>query len=754
MKATCEQIARTTLGSPVKRRGAELVWHCTQHRPDTHPSLAINPRKDVFICGPCGKSGNAWQLAAFLGNLDPSDKPGVTQYLRRHGFLNGVRGEVTACYDYTDEHGQLLYQVVRIEPGRNGNKKDFKQRRPDGKGGWIWNLNGIGPVLFNLAKVRQSEQVVVVEGEKDVCTVEAFGLAGTCNSGGAGKWRSAHNQHLAGKQVVIIPDNDASGEAHAIAVARNLIPVASWVKIVHLPELPPKADISHWKAAGGTREQLLKLIEAARPVTLSDLPAQPGGRTSQADSHSEANDASSERPRGSSKGPSQATRILALTTHLELFHTPDGRPFAQLPISGHSETRSLRSSSFHNWLAREFYLSEKRAASSQAVQDALRVMTARALFDGEEHDVFVRVAGLDGKIYLDLSDAQWRAVEITTDGWKVLSCTPVRFRRTQGMLPIPPPMKGGRVSNLRRFINVGDDEQWVLFVSWLVAALRPQGPYPILGLNGEQGSAKTTAARIVRALIDPSKAPVRASPRDEKDLLIAASNAHVVALDNISWIPRWLSDALCRLSTGGGLSTRQLYTDDDEIIFNAIRPAILNGIGELTDRSDLADRSVVLTLPVITTHVEEGSLWVEFDKARPMILGALLNGLSAGLRRHRSIVLNEKPRMADFAVWAAAAETALGFTAREFMSAYAINRASSSGVALESSVASELLNLMAGQPSWDGTAGDLLQELNSSASEDVRKQRTLPRSARALASELMRVSPSLRSVGLSVAGTA
>src|SRR5262249_30177683 len=133
---------------------------------------------------------------------------------------------------------------------------------------------------------------------------------------------------------------------------------------------------------------------------------------------------------------------------------------------------------------------------------------------------------------------------------------------------------------------------WRLVVSWLLAALRPVGPYPVLVVYGEQGSAKSSLVRVLRALVDPNTAALRRPPREERDLVIAATNGWLIALDNLSHLPDWLSDGLCCLATGSGFATRELYTDADEAIFAARRPVVLNGIEEVATRGDLLDRAI------------------------------------------------------------------------------------------------------------------------------------------------------------------
>src|SRR5262249_51569316 len=209
-----------------------------------------------------------------------------------------------------------------------------------------------------------------------------------------------------------------------------------------------------------------------------------------------------------------------------------------------------------------------------------------------QRTVHIRVGAYDGRLYLDLADAQWRAVEIDRDGWRIVDRPPIAFRRAAGMQALPEPVHGGSIDELRGFLNVnGDnrdnangnnkDSDFVLAVSFILAALRDRGPYPVLCLAGEHGSAKSTFTAVLRRLIDPNSAPLRALSREDRDLFIAANNAHLLAFDNISHLPDWTSDTLCRLATGGGFATRQLYSDLDEALFDAMRPIILNGIEDI-----------------------------------------------------------------------------------------------------------------------------------------------------------------------------
>jgi ABC-type multidrug transport system fused ATPase/permease subunit len=240
-----------------------------------------------------------------------------------------------------------------------------------------------------------------------------------------------------------------------------------------------------------------------------------------------APDTSGQMPQtGTARGPSQATRLLMLTEDIEFFHTPRGVCYASIAVSGHHETWPVRSTHFREWLAGRFYESEGGTPKAQAIQDALDVMCAIAKKEGQELPVFTRIAERGGKIYLDLGDPAWQAVEVTTEGWSIVSHPPVRFLRSNGMLALPAPVPGSQISSLRPFVNV-KDEDFVLLVGWLIAAFRPLSPYPVLALFGEQGSAKSTTARVLRALVDPFKAPIRALPQNIRDLMISASCSHI-----------------------------------------------------------------------------------------------------------------------------------------------------------------------------------------------------------------------------------
>jgi hypothetical protein len=438
----------------------------------------------------------------------------------------------------------------------------------------------------------------------------------------------------------------------------------------------------------------------------------------------------------------------------EFFHTAAGTAFVDLLINGNRETWPIRSKRFRTWLRRRHYEATRTAASTAAINSALDLLEAQAQFEGPEREVRVRLAEHPGHIYLDLADEYWRAVEIGPDGWRVIGSPPVRFRRAAGMLPLPVPQGGGSIEELASFLNLPSRNDFVLVVTWLLATLRAGGPYPALAISGEQGSAKTVLSKLLKDLVDPNVAPVRALVREERDLVLAANNSHVLAFDNLSGLPHALSDAFCRLATGASFGLRQLYTDADEVLFQAARPILLNGIDDVIGRSDFADRALFLTLPPIAERRRrvERQLWREFEVARPRILGSLLDAAAHGLRNVAGIHLEELPRMADFALWATACETAF-WPAGTFIQAYQANRrAAIEDLTDADPVATWVREIMANRSTWTGSASDLLRAGAALAGPRLPSGTAAwPKSPRELAGRLRRAQTFLRALGIHIA---
>jgi hypothetical protein len=335
---------------------------------------------------------------------------------------------------------------------------------------------------------------------------------------------------------------------------------------------------------------------------------------------------------------------------------------------------------------------------------------------------------------------------------------------------MPVPVPGGNVDELRAFLAVDEDYEatertFVLTVAWLVAALWGRGPYPVAVLQGEQGSGKSTRSRLLRELVDPNAAPLRSQPREERDLVIAAKNSALLSYDNLSHVPPWLSDGLCRLATGGGFATRQLYTDAEEVLFQSSRPTLLNGIPDLVSRPDLASRAIVFRLPPLGVVEPEHQYWARFREAHPRILGALLDGLVAALA-NRDRLVDDPPRMADFANLVHRAEPAFGWEDGTFVGHYreAIDALVRDELAVEPVAVAiaeflatpfEITQKHSGFSLTDGVlsarASDWLAALETTGEADGRRTPTgWPNGPRALSNRLARLAPALRQVGIYV----
>jgi hypothetical protein len=270
-------------------------------------------------------------------------------------------------------------------------------------------------------------------------------------------------------------------------------------------------------------------------------------------------------------------------------------------------------------------------------------------------------------------------------------------------------------------------------------------------MNGEQGSAKSTASRLLRKLIDPSAMPLRTAPKSTRDLAIASENSWVLAFDNVSSISQELSDALCRTATGGGFATRALYKDAEEAVFEAQRPILLNGITDLLSRGDLIERSLIVHLPEIRHgRRSESDLWREFNEAYPRILGALYDAVSAALRNERTVNVPDPPRLADFARWVTAAEPALGWEPGTYLRAEEGSRADANELALESSPLAEAIRRHIGPKGIFGPAAVLLDWFEREADSSLTEQRGWPSNARSFKMEIQRLKPNLRAIGIEV----
>jgi putative DNA primase/helicase len=677
----------------------------------------------------------------------PSDAPAPPA---RHPKL----GSPTEKCTYTDFTGSVIGYVLRFDT------IDGKEFRPltlwrfgDGaKSKWRWESWPSPRPLYHLHElaVRQFAPVVVCEGEKaaDAAMQLLPDFVAVSSPNGSKSARKADWSEFKGRLVFVWPDADAAGLAYAQSVAQ--LAAAAGAASVAIMTPPPQVKVG-WDAAdavadGWTPDRAQNLINAGGAAVRDVAKPQNASAKRRQEPLPDAD-------AGKRRRPAQRDTLIGVADSVELWHDASRTGYASFEVKGHRENWPIRSRDFRMWLSGTFYKETGTAIGSQALEDGLRILEARAVHDGPLFDCFLRVGAAGGAIYLDLCDAHWRAVEITAQGWRIISEPPVKVLRSPSMRPLPEPEVGSLIEKeLRSFLNVKTDEDFVLAVAYLVGALRPNGPYPILVLNGEAGTGKSLFTRMLKAIVDPTAAPIRTLPRDDRDLVVSATHSWCLAFDNVSSIPPWAADALCRLATDSGFATRTLTTDKDETTFEATRPVILNGIPHLTDRADLADRAMTIHLSAISDNdrrPEEG-LWHEFNAARPRILGALLDAVSRALANVANVKLDRAPRLADFAQWVTAAEPGLGWEDGSFLKAYWANRRDEMETTFEAdAVAVAIWELVTKHrpEGFEGTATQLLAELNLIVPEGVKKARFWPADAARLGDRVSRAMPVLKAKG-------
>jgi len=443
--------------------------------------------------------------------------------------------------------------------------------------------------------------------------------------------------------------------------------------------------------------------------------------------------------------PAQSEQLVRLTMELcRLGQTPKREPFAVMN-TGPNVAGMLRGSggSLRDVLACQYRRQYRRVPSATAYSDALAALRGLAM-EAPAESTYIRVGPHGDGVVLDLGTVDGAAVVVDASGWRIVDRSPILFQRTALTGVLPKPERGGRLDALRDLLNV-TDETWPILLGWMVAATIPEMPHPILMLGGLQGTGKTTAARYICGMFDPSDAPTRSQPRDPESWAMSVANGWATVIDNISSIPEWWSDALCKVVTGDGWVRRTLYTDGDVSVMSFRRVVVLTSIDAGALRGDLGERLVLVDLEPIAPDRRrtEKALDKAYHAARPAILGALLDLLAGVLSRLDSVSVPKLPRMADFARVLAAVDETLG---TESLALYADQGRRIAGEVLDADPFGEAIAAWARlQGEWSGTAGDMLKAVRP---EDAGRE--WPRSARGVSARLKRLAPALAAQGIRV----
>lgn len=634
--------------------------------------------------------------------------------------------------------------------GFNPGKSDWARDRAGKK---IFRNVGSGLKVDEMLDPGQEDPLLLCEGETDFLSARTAGYSAATGTTGANgfkrEWANRLAQSRSAREfgVVICFDGDEAGRKAGQEVAQLLFGAGITVRTAILPEGSDLNDILCSERRPGVdrivREAVVYTPTGGREESGLDTDAEKSVRTLPGTKKASG---------GTSK--TQAQELVELASDVDLFHDPHDVAYGVWCDEKRQHIAQLSSSDFRDLLQYRFYQSNDRPPSSQALQDACGQLKAEARFEGPKRKTYLRVAQTKGCIYLDLCNAEGEVVEIRENGWEVIPAreAPVLFLRTPAMEGLPCPVRGGSLRLLSNHLNIREGD-FPLLAGYLVQAISPAGPYPILNWQGEQGTGKTTASEIVRSVIDPSSVPTRSAPRSGRNLVVAARNVWVLVFDNLSGLPKWLSDCFCRLSTGGGFGVRQLYTDRGEDLFFGMRPLILNGIDEVATRGDLVDRCLIIRLDPIdpTNRRTQAEVMAEFRADHPEILGALLDAASMALRRRDEVVLKQLPRMADFAKWVVAAEPALSVPEGSFLKAYMDQQMESSENAVENdTVAAAVFSLVrsSDEEEWKGTMSELLRDAQDHLPNPEKPPRDYPKTYQSMTDQLARVMPALRAVGI------
>jgi len=646
---------------------------------------------------------------------------------KKLGFEKGVDSVLAFPYPLSKGH-----ERYKLFPPVNGKK--YHQKK--GSKNHLYLLESDVPFLADIsvpAWITEGEKKKLKGQQEGLFVIGLPGMWGF-SDGKKGLLKNFDDIVLQGRIVNILPDNDyltpnkygkeKNLEQSVEELAWNLKERGAEVFIVKLPNGRENKGLDDFLLYHSTKE-------------LNELPKEKfEGR----------------KEKKGKKKPSQAEIVIAEITknikneEIKLFHNEDKEPFVFLD----GEAISVRSRKMRQFLSLVYYRMTGRGLNSDSLNQILNLLEAVSIFKCPLHPLYNRVARTGDVFWYDLC-SNGKVVRIDSSGW-IIADAPILFRRYSHQMPQVIPHRGGDPWQIFKYLNIMEEHRLLILIA-IISYFTPEIPHPMFHPHGPQGSAKTTACKVIKKVVDPSLVEVFGAPKDYFQVVQNITHHYLSIFDNVTELKDWISDLISQAISGGGFSKRQLFTDDDDIIYRIQRCVGLNGINLLVSKPDLMDRTVLMPPHRIEPRrrKEESKLWSEFEADRPGILGGIFNTLSRGMMIHPRVTLSSLHRMADFDRWGFAIGEALGEgLGKEFLAAYQKNvERQSEEVIQGNTLAQALLRLMEKHSTdrWEGTVGELFRALQDVIAPH-RDDDTFPKVERTLRKHIERIAPTLLDHGL------
>lgn len=441
------------------------------------------------------------------------------------------------------------------------------------------------------------------------------------------------------------------------------------------------------------------------------------------------------------------------------FKDPTGREFINFTENQMPVTARIKSERTKALLINTITAHKLGRLTSNAIDSIMEEMVAKAYTSGTVRKVYIRTGiNKDKQVVIDLGGKGFCVIE--NGNYRITTSTDVTFWRPNKMIALPSPEEieiGDFLKIFKSLFNLNVEEEYLLLLTYILKAyVTESGAHVILIIQGLQGFGKTTVSNILRMLIDPTSPSLTSLASTLNDLLITAYSSHLLAFDNISYINPESADFFCRLSTGGGVNKRALYTDDEERSYDISRPVLFNGIEEITGRADFLDRAIIIMLKKIhnTARKSEVSLKEEFERNYPFLIGGIFKILALVLKELPSVRTKNLPRMSEFARFGIALEKVLNLSEGTFLRVYEKNIKDKLDVAFShDEMCCAILYKLSLIPSSEnvikGTATQIIEKLQGNQARGFKSFK-IPNKAKGFSAHLSRIEPVLNSKGIVV----